>query len=290
MSTLQKITQHTNFKKIVIGLFLLVSALAWFSTWLYGHYYVSTDDAYINANIVQIAPRVTGKINNLYVINNHYVKQGDLLFSIDPEPFQLAVNIAKAALSLSMAELENATAREKRTSALVGKHFLSPQEGDNTTANFKIAAAKVEQAKAQLAQANLNLEYTNVRAPTSGWVTNVSLRTGDIVPANQQLFALISDEEFWVEANFKETEIVHIKPGQPATIVADMYPDYQFAGTVESISSGTGAVFSLLPPQNATGNWVKVTQRIPIRIHLSQVDHAHPLRIGSSTTVTIHLH
>jgi len=69
-----------------------------------------------------------------------------------------------------------------------------------------------------------------------------------------------------------------------------MYPDYQFAGTVESISSGTGAVFSLLPPQNATGNWVKVTQRIPIRIHLSQVDHAHPLRIGSSTTVTIHLH
>ena len=289
MSSLQQIAQSKNFKKLVIIVFFALSALVWLGLQIYGHYHVSTDNAYINANVVQISPRITGKVINLFVKNNQYVKKGDLLFGIDAEPFQLAAISAKAELTLSMAEMDNATNTENRVTNLVKKKFLSPQDGDNAIANYKAATAKVEQAKAQLSQANLNLQYTTITAPTSGWVTNLTLRVGDIVSANQPLFVLISDEEFWIDANFKETEMGTIKPGQTAAIVTDMYPKYTFNGVVESISGGAGSVFSLLPPQNATGNWVKVTQRVPVRIRVLNPDSRYPLRIGTSATVTVNL-
>lgn len=290
MNFLHQIKNSKNFKKTLITSFFAISALVWLSIWIYGHYFVSTDDAYINANVVQISPRITGKIVKLYIANNQFVKKGDRLFDIDPESFQLAVNSSKAELALSEAELDNAMLTQKRVLELVKKKYLSQQDGDNTIANFKTTLAKVEQAKSHLAQAELNLQYTNVTAPTSGWVSNVTLRVGDIVPANQALFALIGNEEFWADANFKETEIEAIHPGQIATIVTDVYPDHKFQGVVESISSGAGTAFSLLPPQNATGNWVKVTQRIPIRIRILNPDAKHQLRIGISAAVTVNLH
>lgn len=290
MPFLQHITHSKNFKKIVIILFFALSGLVLLGMRIYGHYYVTTDDAYINANIVQIAPRITGKAMHLYVTNNQYVNKGDPLFDIDSVPFQVAVNSAAAELALSMAEFDNAAITQKRTLVLLKKRYVSPQDGDNVIANLKTAAAKVEHAKALLEQANLNLSYTKITAPARGWVTNVTLRVGNIIPANQPLFALISDEEFWTDANFKETEMQEIKPGQTATIVTDLYPNHTFKGIVESISGGAGAAFSLLPPQNATGNWVKVTQRIPIRVRILNPDVKYPLRIGISTTVTIHLH
>ncbi|SRR5579883_676824 len=279
-----------NFKKWVIIAFFVVSALTWLGMQIYQHYYLSTDDAYVNANIVQIAPRVTGKVVRLYVVNNQYVKKNDPLFDIDPEPFQLAVNSAQAELALATAELDNAANTQTRVLALVKKKFLSPQDGDNAIANYKTALAKVEQAKAQLAQADLNLRYTKITAPTSGWVTNVTVREGGIVSENDALFVLISDNEFWVDANFKETELEKVRTTQTATIVADMYPHHSFQGVVESISGGAGTVFSLLPPQNATGNWVKVTQRVPVRVHILNPDPHFPLRIGTSVTVTLNLH
>lgn len=289
MNQLQQMMNSKEFKKMLIIGFFAISAVVWFSLWIYSYYYVSTDDAYINANVVQISPRITGKVITLYVANNEFVKKGDRLFDVDPEPFQLAVNSAKAELSLSEAELDNALTTQTRVLALVKKKYLSPQDGDNTIANYKTAVAKVEQAKAHLAQAILNLQYTNVTAPTSGWVSNVTLRVGDIIPANQALFALISNEEFWADANFKETEIEHIRPGQMASIITDVYPGHQFKGVVESISGGAGTAFSLLPPQNATGNWVKVTQRIPVRVRILHPDANHQLRIGISANVKVSL-
>jgi membrane fusion protein (multidrug efflux system) len=101
------------------------------------------------------------------------------------------------------------------------------------------------------------------------------------------LFAIISDEEWWVDANFKETELERIRAGQPATIRVDMYRDHEFRGTVESLSVGSGAAFSLLPAQNATGNWVKVTQRVPVRIRVLDPDAKHPLRVGTTATVRV---
>lgn len=289
MPPLHQLINKKNIKiRIILG-FLLVSALTWLALAINGHYHVSTDDAYINAHTVRIAPRVTGKVVKIHIKNNQFVQKGQPLFDLDPEPYQIAVDAARAQLALSEAELSNANMNEKRTLTLVEKHYVSPQGGDNVIATYKIAMAKVEANKAALRQANLNLEYTHVTAPTSGWVANVTLRVGDLVSPNQPLFALISDEEFWADANFKETEMEHIKPGQTATIVTDLYPGHSFHGVVESISGGAGAAFSLLPPQNATGNWVKVTQRIPVRIAITDPDTNYPLRIGVSAHVTVNL-
>lgn len=281
---------RTNlFKKLLIAFFFIASGITWCSIWIYHQYYVSTDNAYLNANVVQIASRISGIVTNVFVKNNQYVKKGDSLFSIDYLPYQMAVDAAQAELNLSYAELDNAKTIQTRTLSLVTKKFLSQQEGDNAVAQFKIATAKVAQAKAKLAQTILDRSYTNIIAPTSGWVSSMTLQQGDVVTLNQPLFALISDNEFWVDANFKETEMAAIKPGQAATIVTDLYPDHTFNGMVDSISGGAGTAFSLLPPQNASGNWVKVTQRIPVRIRVLNPTTQFPLRIGISATVTVHL-
>lgn len=276
-------------KRNIIIAFITLSLLFWFVLWLYGKYYVSTDDAYVNANVVEMTPRVTGQVDAIYVSNNQYVKQGDRLFQIDRAPFVTAQEQAQATFEKSEAELTHARMTADRTLALVKKHFLSQQEGDNVTANLKDAEANHALSKATLEQANLNLEWTTVTAPANGYITNFSLRQGDVVPANQPLFALISDQEYWVDANFKETELQHIKPHQVVSVHVDMYPHHTFKGTVESLSNGTGAAFSLLPPQNATGNWVKVAQRIPVRVRITDPTQQFPLRIGTSASVTVHL-
>lgn len=279
-----------KFKTVVLVLFIVTSFLTWLGFHLYNEFYVSTDDAYINANVVQIAPRVVGKIMHIYVNNNQYVKAGQLLFDIDKAPFQASVDSASAQVAISEAQLTKATLVAKRITSLVKQKFLSQQDNDNAITALKTATSRLQFAKAVLAQALLNLQYTKVTAPTSGWVTNFTLRAGDVVSANQPLFALISDEEFWVDANFKETQVGYIKPGFKATITTDLYPDYKFNGIVTSISNVTGTAFSLLPPQNATGNWVKVTQRIPVRIHIINPDQRHQLRVGISANVSIHRH
>ncbi len=283
------ITHSRKFKIGIFSAFLLVSALAWFGMWLYGQYYVSTDDAYINANIVQIAPRISGKIIKIAVKNNQHVAKDQLLFQIDPVPFQVALNYAQAQVEMRSAELTRATNAEKRSVELVQKKFLSAQDSDNSIAALKSAQSGFDAAKANLEQAKLNMQYTNVYAPTSGWLTNFNIREGDIVATDQSLFALIDDNEFWADANFKETEMSHIKPGQSANIATDLYPDHKFTGFVESISGGAGSAFSLLPPQNATGNWVKVTQRVPVKVRIVDTDPNYPMRVGISANVTIYL-
>lgn len=289
MKQLKNYMQPKKMKHIFIAFFIVLSLLSYVGYKIYRHYYLSTDDAYVNANIVQIAPRVTGRIVKTYFDDNQYVKKDQILFDIDPEPFQLEINAALAQLNLSVAELDKATLAKDRVAALVSKNYSSQQEGDNALAAFKTAAARVDQAKASLEQARLNMAYTKVSAPTSGWITNSNLNIGDLVQSNQPLFSLVSDEEFWVDANFKETQVAAIKPNQYARIVTDLYPDHPYDGVVESISAGTGSVFSLLPPQNATGNWVKVTQRIPVRVRITNMDPSRLLPIGISATVTISL-
>jgi membrane fusion protein (multidrug efflux system) len=143
-------------------------------------------------------------------------------------------------------------------------------------------------AAAQLDKATHERVKTHVTAPGSGWVSNVNLRPGSVVQAGTPAFAMIEDGNWWVDANFKETDLGRIKPGQKATIVLDMYPGTTLDGVVESISAGSGSTFSVLPPENATGNWVKVTQRFPVRIRItSPSDPDKPLRMGASATVKI---
>jgi membrane fusion protein (multidrug efflux system) len=143
-------------------------------------------------------------------------------------------------------------------------------------------------AAAQLDKATHERVKTHVTAPGSGWVSNVNLRPGSVVQAGTPAFAMIEDGNWWVDANFKETDLGRIKPGQKATIVLDMYPGATLDGVVESISAGSGSTFSVLPPENATGNWVKVTQRFPVRIRIASPSNPDkPLRMGASATVSI---
>ena len=149
----------------------------------------------------------------------------------------------------------------------------------------------VQQAKAMLERAQLNLTYTVIKAPMDGIVSKVDrLQVGDYINAAAPLFSLISSNTVWVEANFKETELAHMRSGQKATIEIDAYPDRIFHGSVESLSSGTGSSFSLLPPENATGNWVKVVQRLPVRISIDDPDPKFPLHSGLSAIVDVDTH
>jgi membrane fusion protein (multidrug efflux system) len=145
----------------------------------------------------------------------------------------------------------------------------------------------VQAAAAMVKQAEVDLARTHVVSPTDGVVANFSLQPGSTVMPGVPLFVVISDKDYWVDANFKETELKEIRPGQSATIKSDIYPDHPFHGTVQSLSGGSGTAFSLLPAQNATGNWVKVTQRVPVRIKVDDPDPQHPLRIGTTASVKV---
>src|SRR6202044_157290 len=149
----------------------------------------------------------------------------------------------------------------------------------------------VEQAQAALDRARLDLSYTLVKAPTDGIVTKVEqLQVGDYIAASAPVFALVSTRDVWVEANFKEVQLAHMHPGNTASVKIDRFPDRKFAGVIASVSPGTGSQFSLLPPENATGNWVKVVQRVPVRVQLTRFDAEFPLQAGLSADVTVDTH
>lgn len=150
-----------------------------------------------------------------------------------------------------------------------------------------VQEARLRKARGAIELARLRLEWSLVRAPADGYVTKFDLREGDIVEPGQRLFPFIESRAWWAQANFKETQIKRIRPGMAAEISVDMYPDRKFKGVVGSLSSGAAAAFSLLPPQNTTGNWVKVTQRVPVRVYLLDQDKDHPFRLGASCSVTV---
>ncbi|HEY5675203.1 MAG TPA: HlyD family secretion protein [Myxococcales bacterium] len=222
-----------------------------------------------------------------------------------------AVASAEAVLAQRRAEEANAAGTWRRNQQLMASGFLSPQGAENARTQLATAQAAVKAAQAGVAQARsalgksgdenaavqaavaalhqaeLDLERATVTSPTDGVIANLTLRPGNLVQPGQPLFVVIASQEYWVDANFKETELEGVHPGQPVEIVSDVYPDHPFHGTVASLSGGSGAAFSLLPAQNATGNWVKVTQRVPVRIRIDDPDPQRPLRIGTTATVKV---
>lgn len=299
---------------------------------VYSARYPSTEDAYVDADVVRVAPRVTGRIATLAVSNHQHIENGELLFSIDPVPFRFAVQQAEAQLALAKREvaqaeaavtsataevhnrqvlLDNASAKLERARHLARKEYISNESVTDAEADFKSAQANVQvalakleearrqlgkpgdgndrivQAKAMLDQAQWELENTKVSAACSGQISELKLQPGNVVSADKDVFVLVCNNHYWVDANYKETQFENIRPGQPADISVDMYPHHHFHGVVENVSAATGSVFSLLPPQNANGNWVKVIQRIPVRIRIDNPDPDYPLLVGTSSTVTI---
>lgn len=296
------------------------------------HYYPSTTDAYVNAHIAYIAPQISGTVATINVVDHQKVNAGDLLFSIDPAPFQASYDQAAAhyaaattqlaadhaALAVAIANLAQTKAaldynqkQTRRIVDLVKSGYASTAEGDQAIANLKTAQAnfaadqaslaettdnistqtnEVAVAKAALQNARLQLGYTKITAPTTGIVSNFSLRPGMVVTPGTSLFAIVDSlQNVWVDANYKETQLTRIRPGQSASVQLDMYPNVEFTGRVDSISAANGNTFSLLPAENATGNWVKVTQRFIVKIVIpaSELKTAYPLRVGASAEVEV---
>jgi membrane fusion protein (multidrug efflux system) len=299
--------------------------------WRYAAIYPSTDNAYTGADIVRVAPLVTGPVTHVYVADDDKVATDDPLFDIDSTPYEAALRNARAqfdaaasaagtagddlknaattleakrsALGDAIAKYRDAKAAQGKgdsqelTDALKGWHdalaaYTDAHTAFSTAQDKKITVTtpttQLRGAAAQLDKTTEDWVRTHVVAPGAGWLSNVTLRPGTVVQAGHPVFALIEGDTWWVDANFKETDLSRIKPGQPAAITLDMYPGLKLDGTVESISAGSGSIFSVLPPENATGNWVKVTQRFPVRIKITTAPNPDkPLRVGASADVTV---
>ena len=281
-------SQKSTRTKMILGIVLALVAAAG-GYWYLQRNFVSTNNAYVGAHIVQISAQVSGPVTQVFVSDNQTVEKDTPLFKIDPTPFRLAVSRTGAQVQQRLAELKHARDNAKRTTSLVKQKYLSPQAGDDAATAVKTAQASYLEAKASYEQAKLDLDHTIVTAPVTGVVANLSLRPGTVVPASVAQFAIIGSDEYWVDANFKETELAEIRPEDHVEIHVDTYPDHVFHGKVQSVSGGAGTAFSLLPPQNATGNWVKVTQRVPVRIMVTDPDPRYPLRVGTSAEVKVRL-
>lgn len=280
-------TPRRVLRATAVGTVLAVILGGGYWYWRYSSHFVSTDNAYVNAHVVQMAAQVSGQVKAVHVSENQAVVQGEELLEIDPQPFQFAVEKTQAQLRQRTAELQNAERNAQRIRSLVQQHFVSSHTADDASTSVTTAKAALNAAAATLQEAKLDLEHTHVSAPVSGTIANLSLRPGSVVQANAPLFAIIGTDQYWIDANFKETELGNIHKGDAAEIHVDSYPGHVFHGKVTSLSSGSGAAFSLLPPQNATGNWVKVTQRVPVKILVLDPNADFPLRIGTSAEVTV---
>ena len=229
----------------------------------------TTDDAFIDVHTVSVAPKIAGLVSVVHVDDNQLVRKGDVLIEIDPRDFQVALAQAKANLAKDKATQIQAATTEKRALDLFSRNVISSQDRDSSVAAADSSKATVQADEAAVEQAELNFGYTTIKAPIDGYVTKEAVATGDYLQVGQALMALVPPR-VWIIANFKETQLRNMRPGQPATISVDAYPGLKLQGRVDSIQAGSGAAFSLLPPENATGNYVKVVQRVPVKIVLDE--------------------
>ena len=263
------------------GVFLAVYIINGFSR-------ISTDDAYITGRIHNIAPKIPGTIKAVHIEDNQSVKKGDVLVEIDPVDYELRVNEARAIVGVREATFKQAERDKKRAEELYKDEVFSKEKYENTSTAYNLARAQLKAARAQLDIAQRNLDYTKIYAPSDGYVTSKAVEEGNQVQPGQSLLAVVALDDIWVVANYKETQLKNVRKGQRVQIKVDTYPNKVFMGRVDSIMAGTGAAFSLFPPENALGNYVKVVQRIPVKIVFDKTtDRDQQLRIGMSCVPTI---
>jgi len=339
MST-RKLFSMLSSRTLKRSVFLFVIPLLAVCVGLYlyaaGGRYVSTDNAYVKANVIIISPEVSGRVTSVLVSDNQPVEANDVLLQLDSSPLEITLNHARAQMAVIRTELESLRAdygetvvqaqqaedkvryldkRYKRQRKLLKQGLSSEEKHDEAKHDLEAARRevqiiqqRVQRVLAQLAgnenlpveqhpryltaqttydQAVVDLKATTIRAPASGIVSNMKLQVGEYTQAGKPIFSLIENQPIWVEANLKETQLTHILPGQQATIVADAYPNKTWESVVSSIAPATGAEFSILPPQNASGNWVKVVQRIPINLVITDQTNGPQLRAGMTVSVRI---
>jgi membrane fusion protein (multidrug efflux system) len=305
--------------------------------YLSGGRYVETDNAYVRAPIMNIATDVPGTVAEVAVHENQHVDKGALLFTLDQEPFRIALDGAKAQLGMvrndltalqatyrqnlsaidqAKSSLDYAQATYDRQSSLQKRGFAAQSALDEARRDLDTAQQQLHsvqraadatlsqlggnasgpvdehprmlQAKAAVDKAERDLNHTTILAPWSGTVANVdNLRGGAYVSAGQPALSMVASDNLWVEANPKETDLTHLTIGDEATVSVDAYPDFSWKAKVTSLSPATGAEFSVLPPQNASGNWVKVVQRVPVKLAIEPEPGAPQLTSGMSVDVSI---
>ncbi len=302
-------------KHFIIGVGIVaLTATGAFSYYEYSQRHPSTENAYVNANLINISPKVGGYIQEIYVKDNQFVHKGDLLVTINPQDYTIQLTKANQDLQLYQqqsatykANLDKAKSDNKYAQELATRYTELYKENAGSlqdmqkyqnqadaakqalaqaTSQYNSAITQIELAQTSVQNAKNNTGYTELRAPVDGYISNLSsLNAGELIAAGQKLFGLVDNNNWWVDVNYKETQLKRIQIGQPAEIELDMY-DHKYHGTVQSISYASGNTFSLLPAQNATGNWVKVTQRFTVRVKLDN-DPKYPLRVGASSYVTV---
>ncbi|MCY1392819.1 Multidrug export protein EmrA [compost metagenome] len=338
----QATSNHTSQRKrwlLMLLVVVLIGAAA-SATWefTFGRWHEHTEDAYVNGNIVQITPQITGTVVSIGADDGDLVHKGQVLVKFDPSDADIALQQAEANLARTVRQvrglfsnvngnkadvaakkvaLAKAEADYKRRQNLANDGAISQEELAHardaldtarnalTTSQQKLntnsalvddtdimSHPDVKAAAAKLRQAYLDDARAVIVAPVTGYIAKRTVQVGQRVQPGAPLMAVIPLDQVWVDANFKETQLKHMRIGQPVELHSDLYgSDIKFSGTVESLGVGTGSAFSLLPAQNASGNWIKIIQRVPVRIRLSQEElDKHPLRIGLSMTAQVDLH
>ncbi|WP_434610004.1 HlyD family efflux transporter periplasmic adaptor subunit [Pseudomonas sp. R1-7] len=329
-------------RKVMLLALTLIVILGGVGVWawheLYGRWSESTDDAYVNGNVVEITPQVTGTVVSIGADDGDLVREGQVLVQFDPNDAEVALQSAQANLARTVrqvrglysnvdgmkaqvhaqeAEVQKAQENYNRRKNLAAGGAISQEElsharDDLTSAQNALANARqqlkttsalvddtvvsshpdVQAAAAQLRQAYLTNARSTLIAPVTGYVAKRTVQLGQRVQPGTALMAVIPLDQLWIDANFKETQLRDMRIGQPVDIETDLYgSDVKYSGTIDSLGAGTGSAFALLPAQNATGNWIKIVQRVPVRIHINAEELArHPLRVGLSTQVDVNLH
>ena len=335
-------TGNPRKRKVMLLALAVVVLLAIAGVWAYhefiGRFNESTDDAYVNGNVVEITPLVTGTVVSIGADDGDLVQEGQVLVNFDPNDAEVGLQSAKAKLARTVrqvrglysnvdgmkaqvnaqqAEVQKAQDNYNRRKNLaqggaISQEELSHARDDLTSAQNALANAKqqlkttsalvddtvvsshpdVMSAAADLRQAYLTNARSTLIAPVTGYVAKRTVQLGQRVQPGTALMAVIPLDQLWIDANFKETQLRDMRIGQPVDIESDVYgSDVKYSGTVDSLGAGTGSAFALLPAQNATGNWIKIVQRVPVRIHINGEELAkHPLRVGLSTNVEVNLH
>jgi len=277
--------QRKNFLWVVAVLAVLGGS--WFThnqlTW------ESTDDAYVQAHVLMLAPRVAGTVSKVLVDENEEVKAGQVLVQFEGQDYATAQSQAQADVASLQADLTQAQADYARAQKLLADGVVTQQQFDQAKAHASALQQRLVGAQFKAKQAQLNLSYTQLVAPTDGTIAKRAVEAGMVVPAGQPLLGFVGSQERWITANFKETQLERIRPGREAEVEVDALPGRSFKGQVESLSAGTGSTFTLLPPDNASGNFTKVVQRVPVRIKLPDLsaDDIRLLQAGLSAVVSV---
>ncbi|MET0546346.1 MAG: efflux RND transporter periplasmic adaptor subunit [Caulobacterales bacterium] len=256
---------------------------------LYGARHVVTDNAYVGADVAQVTPLIGGPVRDVLVQDTQAVKRGDVLVRLDDTDASLALASAQARLAAAEADRDKAQIDARRREALAASGSVSGDELTTARNALNVANANLKIARSMRDQAQVDLERTIIRAPIDGVISRRQVQVGQRVQPGAMLMVITPVESVYVDANFKETQLADVRPGQPVKLVSDLYGEkVEYAGRVAGFSGGTGAAFAIVPAQNATGNWIKVVQRLPVRIALDPEQlKKHPLRVGLSMDADI---